>query len=106
MRSLFDSEMTYLVESAEDPTALIARRPGVADGFVWWEDTNRERGHEIAQVDQQGPVVTVVTKKGATYRFEPLTLELYQAQVQAKVELSPAFESTEALQAFYRDAPF
>ncbi len=102
----FDMSVTYFVESDEDPTALIARRPGLSDGYVWWEDTNRERGHEVKTIQVDGDVVTVATKSDRTYRFRPLTLALYDERVRAQVELSPTFESTEALQSFYRETAF
>lgn len=103
-RPAFDPEAIFYVRSEQDPAALLARRVIVDDGWVYWDDTNRGRSHAIARLGTRGEDVRIATTDGIVYEFTPLTLELYEAHVQAHVELSPAFESTDALRAFYRDA--
>ena len=101
-----DKEQVYFVQSDQDPTALLARRAGVRDGWVFWDDTSRDRVHRVAGVKKTDGAVEVTTEPGYVYRFQPLTLELYDAQVRAHVELSPDFPSTEEVVRFYQSAEF
>ncbi len=99
-----DLEQIYFVESDHDPTALLARRAGIDDGWLHWDDTNRDRVHRVGDVKQDGELITVQTDRGLVYRFQPLTKEIYDEKVREKVELSPSFGSTEELREFYRTA--
>lgn len=107
LRAPLDRAQIYWVQSNLDPTALIARSAGVDDGWLHWDDTNRDRARraEGVEVGQDG-VVLIHTEDGVDYTFTPLTLRLYEEHVQVHVELSPSFETTEALLAFYRTASF
>lgn len=91
----------YRVHSDEDPTALIALDAQAKDGRLTWFDTSRDRGHHITNTRKEGAGLVFETKGGFTYRFEPLTKEIYDREVRPRVELSPEFESTESLRAFY-----
>lgn len=96
-----DPKAVYRVYSDEDPTALIGldvRRQG---GDLTWFDTSRDRGHQVVAEREEAGALVFETKAGFTYRFAPLTKELYDAEVRPAVELSPEFESTEALRRFY-----
>jgi hypothetical protein len=100
----FDRQMIYFVECAQDPTALIARRAGIDDGWLHWDDTNRDRMHRVLHVENEGETIRVYAERGFLYLFRPLTIELYNDKVREHVELSPMFGSTEELQDFYRNA--
>jgi hypothetical protein len=106
MKESFTRDTVYFVESEQDSTALIARFAGIREGFVFWDDTNRERAHPVESWETKGALITVRTQSGTEYRFRPLTLELYEERVKAQVELSPSFDSTEDLQAFYLSQSF
>src|SRR5438105_435079 len=98
-----DRSQVYLVESEQDPTALLARVAGIKNGMLFWDDTNRERLQPVDRITTtKSGAVNVYTKSGAVYRFTPLTLELYEQKVRSRVELSPRFESTKALVDFYK----
>lgn len=104
-----DPEAVYFVESVgrePDPTALLARRAALREGWLGWDDTSRDRLHRVVQARRDGETTVVECENGFAYRFRPLTLALYDAHVKAKVELSPAFASTTALWEFYRRAVF
>ncbi len=107
LRAPLDPQQVYWVTSNLDPTALVARRAGVDEGWLHWDDTNRDRQRRAETVDvREGGVVTILTEGGAEYTFTPLTLEIYREHVQREVELSPDFDSTDALLHFYRTASF
>lgn len=97
----FSPREVYRVRSEEDPTALIALDVKVRGDTLTWFDTSRDRGHPIKSRNEDGGVVTFETETGFTYRFEPLTKATYDAEVKGHVELSPDFESTEAMKKFY-----
>lgn len=104
----FKPDQVYYVESVgseEDPTALLARTAAIVGDTLWWDDTNRERGFAVKDVQIEGEAITVKCERGFAYRFTPLTLEVYNHHVKTKVELSPSFGSTEELRHFYRTAP-
>jgi hypothetical protein len=99
----FDPETIYFVESAADPTALLARGTSIRDGMLTWDDTNRDRIVELKAIEIDGDAIRVQTHpENRSYRFVPLTLEIYEERVRPYVELSPGFESTKALTDFYR----
>lgn len=107
LRAPLDPQQIYWVTSNLDPTALIARRAGVDEGWLHWDDTNRDRQRRAETVEvREGGVVTIMTEGEVEYTFTPLTLQIYQEHVQREVELSPDFDSTEALLHFYRTASF
>ncbi|MBI4818061.1 MAG: hypothetical protein HY791_17495 [Deltaproteobacteria bacterium] len=104
MSPTLDAKEIYFVRSDHDPTALLARRAGIRDGWVFWDDTTRERAHRVSRVAADGPHVVVYTDSGWVYAFRPLTLDLYDVWVKRNVELSPEFHSTHELKTFYRQA--
>jgi hypothetical protein len=104
--SPLDPKQIYYVESDVDPTALIARHAGVDDGWLHWDDTNRDRLRHALSVEVLEDGVAVMTENNVRYVFRPLTLELYDTYVKAKVELSPSFPTTEDLVEFYRKTVF
>jgi hypothetical protein len=91
----------YRVFSDEDPTALIGLDARVEDGHLTWFDSNRDRGHRVSGAREEPGALIFETETGFTYRFVPLTKELYDRDVRARVELSPEFESTDAIRRFY-----
>jgi hypothetical protein len=97
----FHPHEIYRVRSDEDPTALIAMDVKVLDGHLTWFDSSRDRGHRLEGEHEQEGARVFETQTGFRYRFEPLTKELYDREVRQMVELSPEFESTEALRRFY-----
>ena len=102
----FDPAQVYYVVSDVDPTALLARHAGIDGGWLHWDDTNRERMRHALAVELLDGAVKVMTEDAVSYTFRPLTLELYDQHVRAKVELSPIFPTTEALVEFYRKTVF
>jgi hypothetical protein len=96
----------YFVESPQDPTALLARGAAIRDGWLFWDDTNRDRARQVVEAKVEDGAVHVLTERETRYVFRPLTLELYDAHVRPNVELSPSFPSTEALVDFYKNASF
>ncbi|MCC7385054.1 MAG: hypothetical protein IT384_24625 [Deltaproteobacteria bacterium] len=91
----------YRVRSDGDPTVLLGLDARLRDdGVLTWFDTCRDRGFPVTGQRAEGATLVFDTERGA-YRFEPLTLEVYQLEVKPLVELSPEFESTEALKQFY-----
>ena len=102
-----DLNQVYYVVSDVDPTALIARRAGIDAGWLHWDDTNRDRMRRALNVETlEDGAVKVLTEDAVSYTFRPMTLELYDVNVRAKVELSPIFPTTEALVDFYRKTVF
>jgi hypothetical protein len=98
-----DPNEVYFVESAEDPSALLALDAKIDGPYVAWFDTSRDRGQRITAQRLDGSALVFETERG-TYRFEPLTLERYRTDVRPKVELSPDFGSVEALKTFYLES--
>ena len=96
-----DRRQVYRVTSDEDPGALIALDARVRGDQLTWFDSNRDRGHPVQSHCDDGDAVKFVTERGASYRFVPLTKEIYDRDVRSKVELSPEFDSTEAIRRFY-----
>lgn len=96
-----DPKAIYRVYSEEDPTALIGLDVRRRGELLTWFDTGRDRGQEVTAEREEGGMLVFETKNGFTYRFAPLTKELYDREVRPMVELSPEFESTEALRRFY-----
>ncbi len=99
--SALDRDTVYLVESAEDQTVLVAVFPRLSSRGVEWFDSVRDRGFRVESVERDGDAVAVKTPN-ATYRFTPLTIDLYRARVQRRVSGKPAFSSTESVQRYYR----
>ncbi|MBI4815583.1 MAG: hypothetical protein HY791_04975 [Deltaproteobacteria bacterium] len=93
--------LTYLVESPEDSSVLLALDARVHDGLIDWFDTVRDRAFPIKSSKDQPDGLEVVTER-ATYRFKRLTKDLYDSTVVAKVTGSRPFATTEELQEFYR----
>ena len=99
-----DRGTTYLVRSEEDRTVLLALWPKLDDRRVEWFDTVHDRAFAVVEARSDGADGSVVVRTArATYRFAPLTLDAYRADVRAKVDGQPDFSSTDALQAYYRD---
>jgi hypothetical protein len=98
------AEAVYLVESPEDRAALLAIGPQLADKRVRWHDSVRHRSFPVVEARAAGPQVIVKTPR-ATYRFRPLTLELYDARVRRRVAGAPRFGSTAEVQAHYLATP-
>lgn len=99
-RERLDPREVYRVFSEEDPTASLALDAKIQNGHVSWFDTARDRGHKIRTQRVEGDAMVFETER-ATYRFVPLTKELYDREIKAQVELSPEFASTDELRAFY-----
>ena len=105
--SPLDRAQVYWVRSNLDPTALIARTAAVEEGWLRWDDTNRDRGRRVEKLEVRSEgEVWILTEGGVEYTFVPLTLPVYDEHIRNLVELSPGFESTEALVHFYRTASF
>ena len=102
--SALDRDQLYLVESDEDPGALIAMYASVTDRGVEWFDASRDRGFRALDVVSHDGVVEVTTPK-AVYRFTPMSVELYREKVRHRVTGQPDFETTEALRRHYRALP-
>ena len=99
-----DPDITYLVESDEDPTVLLALEARISDNGAEWFDSVRDRCVAVQGLDVK-PGVVVVTGERAVYRFRPLTLELYNERVAAHVAGHPSFGSDAELNDFYRRFP-
>ena len=99
-----DPQTTYLVECKSDSTVLLALQARVHLGRVEWFDTVRDRSIHFDEIGADGGTAVVQTKEGV-YRFTPLTLELYRDRVRERVDGRPDFESTDAVQRYYRRFP-
>lgn len=102
--SRLGADRAYLVRSDEDHTVLLALDAKVTPRGVEWFDTVRDRGFVAQSVDADGEELIVRTAR-ATYRFTPLTIELYRERVKGRVDGQRDFASTDALQRFYRRFP-
>lgn len=102
--STFEPGGVYWVESAEDPTVLLAINPRVTErGYVEWYDSVRDRIFPVVETRTDGEVIVVVSKK-ASFRFLPLTLERYRSQVRHRVQGALDFSDDESLRRFYLNA--
>ncbi|MFZ9886458.1 MAG: hypothetical protein ACO3JL_03055 [Myxococcota bacterium] len=99
----FDVEKVYLVESEEDDSVLLAIEPSFRDGHMCWFDTLRPRALPGRLESLTGEGARFVSSAGATYRFRPLTLAVYEARVRPRVEAAPSFASDAELHRFYRE---
>jgi hypothetical protein len=99
-----DSETIYFVDSDNDPTVLLAIGARRSGNDVEWFDTVRDRMIIATSIDERPESVRVVSER-AKYEFTPLTLELYNLRVRARVDGRPSFGSTEELLQFYREFP-
>ena len=97
----FAKDQVYRVRSEQDAGALIALDVQVRDDTLSWFDSYRDRGHRITSKNKDGDTAVFETESGTVYRFSPLTKEIYDAEVRTQVELSPEFDTTEALRTFY-----
>ncbi|MBI2374123.1 MAG: hypothetical protein HYV07_08995 [Deltaproteobacteria bacterium] len=102
MAATLDRDVVYHVRSDQDPTALLAVRGGIKDGWVFWDDTTRDRAHRVERIEVIGPDVVVHVEGGWVYAFRPLTVESYERWVRAHVELSPSIKTQAELDALYR----
>lgn len=100
----FAEQTPYYVSSATDDSVLIAIDPKIHDGYVEWFDSVRDRMFEVVNVKRDGEVIEVETPR-ATYRFQPMTLELYDRFIKDKVDGKPSFYSTEQVRSFYQAFP-
>jgi hypothetical protein len=96
-----DSDTTYLVQSEQDDSVLLALDLKCSDGMVEWFDSARDRAFEILSKDEEEHMLCVRTD-ASEYRFRRLSLDAYRAHVQDKVVGQPHFNSTDEVQAYYR----
>lgn len=102
--SRFEPGGVYCVESAEDPTVLLAINPRLTErGYVEWYDSVRDRIFPVLETHADGEAIVVVSKR-ARYRFLPLTLERYRSQVRHRVQGAPDFADDASLRRFYLNA--
>lgn len=99
--STLDPQVAYYVESRQDRSALIALDAKLTDTEVEWCDTIRDRGFPVEAVTEDDDAIVVRTPR-ATYRFRPLSLDLYRQKVRLRVDGEPDFSTTEALQRYYQ----
>jgi hypothetical protein len=99
-----DPNTIYLVESDEEPSVLIAIDAKIERRYVGWFDTVRDRLFKVEAVEDEGEIVRVKSPRG-TFRFRPLTIELYDEKVRARVTGRPRFGSTAEVQRYYRALP-
>ena len=92
----------YRVRCSTGAGGLIALDAKVRDGHLTWFDTCRDHGVPIASQREDGADLVFESRAGHEYRFVPLTKAIYDAEVKASVELSPEFDDTASLKAFYR----
>lgn len=90
----------YYVES-DDATALLAIDVVIRGDAIEWFDTVMDRGMHIAEVlpdDVAAFAFRRVEREGGwTYRFLPLTLEIYQSKVQQHLLQPKDFEDEAAM---------
>ena len=98
---MLDHATTYLVQSDEDRSVLVALWPKLDGKRLEWFDTVRDRGFHVQSSSRDADKVEVKTAR-ATYRFRPLTAELYRDFVQSKVDGRPELPTNEDVQAFYQ----
>ncbi len=94
-------DTTYLVESTEDDSVLLALDLKFDGALVEWFDTSRDRAFEAVTSEQTEDSLIGQTD-ASTYTFRSLNLDLYKIKVVDKVIGSPRFNSTAELQAYYR----
>ena len=104
LNSPFNEGVVYWVHSDDDDTVLVAIGPVIRDGYLEWFDTVRDRCFEAGEVTRDGEAIIVGTPE-ATYRFDVLTVEVYQRHIESNVAGSPRLFDTEQVQAFYREFP-
>ncbi len=95
---------TYLIESREDKGALLALHAKIQHERLEWFDTVRDRVAKVEDARRDGDAVVVKTPR-ARYRLRPLTLELYLAKVQDKVDGRPDLSSDAEVQELYANFP-
>lgn len=100
----FLAKVPYYVSSPTDDSVLIALDPKLTERYVEWFDSVRDRMFEVVKVNEQGQVIIVETERG-TFKFEPMTIELYERHIKRKVDGQPAFYSTEQVRSFYQAFP-
>lgn len=98
------ADVTYLIENAKDPGALIALDAKVENGYLQWFDTSHDRAQPALSVTDVGDDTVVETPNG-TYTLKPMTVELYEQKVQPYVTGNKRFISDIELQAFYSAFP-
>ena len=96
-----DSDATYLVESEQDDSVLLAMDLKCTDAMVEWFDSVRDRAFEVISTNEEENSLHVKTD-ASEYRFRLLSLDAYRAHVQDKVVGQPHFSSTDEVQAYYR----
>ena len=99
-----DPDITYLVESDEDPTVLLAIEARITENGAEWFDSVRDRCVGVEGIEAK-PGLVIVNGERATYRFRPLTLALYNQHVISHVAGNPSFGNDGELNDFYRRYP-
>ena len=98
----------YYVHSPEDKTVLVAIDVKISDGKIQWFDTTQERLMSFAEIKdahEDGTFSFDRTEEegGATYYFEPMSLEIFEDNVKDTLIIPEDFTDEESLiQAFER----
>lgn len=94
-------ERVYYVESAEDPTVLLALDIVLSAGQIRWFDTIKERRMKLRRVLNDDPLHFAFEREdgetGRVYRFVPLTLEIYRERVRSHLLDGRDFETSKEM---------
>lgn len=95
----------YYVESADDSAVLVAMQVTLmsrGDGTytISWLDTIKDRGMRASSIWREGESFAfrrVDSEGGQTYRFTPMTLEIYEEKVRENLIAGQHFDDLESL---------
>ena len=97
-------EFVYRVSCSLEETVSLGLGVVVeADTTLSWFDTLRTRVRHGTVVRGTDEMLEFRDQRGRLYRFEPLTLEVYNREVRATVEGTPFFPTDRALHRFYSE---
>lgn len=96
---MLDGNKIYYVESANDPSVLLALDARLGnDGTLWWFDTRKERIMKIGRITEDTAEKFAFEREGGgEYVFVPLTLKRYEESVRSRLVKPRSFEREEDL---------
>ncbi|MBI3442438.1 MAG: hypothetical protein HY007_01595 [Candidatus Sungbacteria bacterium] len=96
---MIDRDKIYYVESAKDPTVLLALDARLGDDKnLRWFDTRKERIMKVNRVAEDTAERFAFEREGGgTYVFTPLTLKRYEESVKSRLVQPESFEREEDL---------
>ena len=98
-KNMLDGDKIYYVESASDPTVLLALDAHFGDdGYIRWFDTRKERIMRVGRIaENTAEKFAFEREDGSTYIFTPLTLERYEESVRNRLIKPESFQDEDNL---------